>query len=144
MPGVSAEVLYDKCKGYLNDVVQGEKSQKDSRIALVNDREHRLIASMREAMSIPSAYLSLNHPTFCYALETVCVDGKATLTMSRLVYSYDASSKQESKKAEEWITDKEAINENRTRLQPLTGKVRCTTIDRKNELFAAFERAMKE
>lgn len=144
MPGVSAEVLYAKCKGYLNDVVQGGKSQKKSRIALVNDREHRLIASMREAMSIPSAYLSLNHPTFCYALETVCVDGKATLTMSRLVYSYDASSKQESKKAEEWITDKEAINENRTRLQPLTGKVRCTTIDRKNELFAAFERAMKE
>ena len=39
----------------------GGKSQKESRIALVNDREHRLIASMREAMSIPSAYLSLNH-----------------------------------------------------------------------------------
>ncbi|EJW93475.1 hypothetical protein EVA_18419, partial [gut metagenome] len=62
VPGVSAEVLYNKCKGYLDAVVQGAKSQKESRIALVNEREHRLIASMREAMTISSAYLSLNHP----------------------------------------------------------------------------------
>ena len=143
-PSICTDTLYKRCEHFLNSVVHSNKSLAESRVALLNEREHKIIASMREAMTIQSAYLSLNHPTFCYVLQTTCSDGKATLTMNRMAYQYQDSGKQEVKKAEEWIIDQEAVNEKHTRLQPFTGKVRRTTIDRKNELFADFERAMRQ
>lgn len=142
-PGADADVLYAQCKQFLEDVIGGENVQKESRIALLNAQQHSMIATMRESMTIQSTYLSLNHPILGYALQVSCNDGKATLTMSRLTYNYDQQGKNESLKAEEWITDEVAMNENRTRLTPLSGRLRRSTIDRKNQIFAAFQQAVK-
>lgn len=143
IPGATADVLYAQCKQFLEGVIGEDNVLKESRIALLNAQQHSMIASMRESMTIQSTYLSLNHPVFGYALQVSCSDGKATLTMSRLTYNYDQQGKNECLKAEEWITDEVAVNENRTRLTPLSGRLRRSTIDRKNQLFAAFQQAVK-
>ena len=41
-------------------------------------------------------------------------------------------------KAEEWITDKEAVNKKGTKLYPRSGKFRRLTIDRVEEIFQGF------
>jgi colicin import membrane protein len=45
--------------------------------------------------------------------------------------------------AEEWITDKEAVNKKNTKLLPISGKFRRKTIDRKDFLFNKFESLLK-
>jgi colicin import membrane protein len=46
-------------------------------------------------------------------------------------------------KAEEWITDDEAVNKKNTKLLPVTAKFRRKTIDRKDFLFNKFESLLK-
>lgn len=143
VPGERVDALFDKCKKFLTDLTRADNTLKESRVALLNAREHSVIASMREELTISSTYLSLNHPTLGYVLQATCKDGKATLTMSRLTYNYDKQGQNQSYKAEEWITDDVSLSKDRTRLQPLQGKMRRKTIDRKNELFKQFEAAVK-
>lgn len=143
-PGENAGTLYGRCRRFLNDLIHAENSQKESRVALLNEQGHSVIASMREWLTFSTTYLSLNRTTFGYVLQATCADGRATLTMSRLTYNYDLQGKHESFKAEEWITDEVALNKERTRLLPLSGKMRRKTIDRKNELFKQFENAIKD
>ena len=46
--------------------------------------------------------------------------------------------------AEEWITDKYAVNKARTKLLRHTGKFRQKTIDRKDEIFQNIKNALKK
>jgi colicin import membrane protein len=78
-----------------------------------------------------------------YVLKACCVDGKATITMSNIRYIYDEARKPLHYTAEEWISDKEALNKKGTRLLPLSGKFRRKTIDRKDFLFNKFESLLK-
>ena len=41
-------------------------------------------------------------------------------------------------RAEEWITDKEAVNKKGTKLYPKSGKFRRLTVDRVEAIFAGF------
>ncbi len=45
-------------------------------------------------------------------------------------------------KAEEWITDKEAVNKKGTKLYPRSGKFRRKTIDRVENIFEGFMDAL--
>ena len=58
--------------------------------------------------------------------------------MTRIYYNYDTERKPIKYIAEEWITDKYAVNKKRTRLYPVSGKFRRKTIDRKDFIFNKF------
>ena len=45
-------------------------------------------------------------------------------------------------KAEEWITDKYALNKKGTKLSRISGKFRRKTIDRKDNIFQRIEAAL--
>ena len=63
-----------------------------------------------------------------------------TLTVSNLSYYYNEDMETQNGtiiKAEEWISDKEALNNSKTKLYPKSGKFRRKTIDRMEELFDA-------
>ena len=74
-----------------------------------------------------------------FVLTAKCQTGQADITMSRIHYLYDEERKPLRYKAEEWITDKQAVNKKNTRLLPISGKFRKKTIDRKDFLFSKFE-----
>jgi colicin import membrane protein len=65
------------------------------------------------------------------------------MEMSHIKYFYEEERNPQRYKAEEWITDKEAVNKKNTRLLPLTGKFRRKTIDRKDYLFNKIEGLLK-
>ena len=65
------------------------------------------------------------------------------MTLSRIRYLYDENRTPQHLKAEEWITDKEAVNKKGTKLLPITGTFRRKTIDRKDFLFNKFETLLK-
>ena len=143
IPGATANELYDKAFAYLTALTQGTNQLDGSKVALVNKGEHSIVATVREKLVFSSSFLSLDYTQFNYVLQATCRDGQATLTMNRLTYRYDVQGNVSDFTAEQWITDKYAVNKKHTRLLPVSGKFRRATIDRKNSVFEGFAQALK-
>ena len=143
IPGATANELYDKAFAYLTALTQGINQLDGSKVALVNKGEHSIVATVREKLVFSSSFLSLDYTQFNYVLQTTCRDGQATLTMNRLTYRYDVQGNVSDFTAEQWITDKYAVNKKQTRLLPVSGKFRRATVDRKNSIFEGFAQALK-
>jgi len=143
VPGATADELYDKAFAYLTELTQGDNQLSGSKVALVNKGEHSIVATMREKLIFSSSFLSLDYTQFNYVLQATCRDGQATLTMNRLTYRYDVQGNVSDLSAEQWITDKYAVNKKQTRLLPVSGKFRRATVDRKNSIFEGFAQALK-
>lgn len=141
-PGKSAEELYQSTYQYLQELTNGEDQLEGSQVALVNKEEHSIIANVREWLVFSTNFLSIDRCKFSYILIAKCENGKVTLTMSRLVYNYELQGKSLTYKAENWITNKEAVNKKGTKLQPISGKFRRKTIDRKNEIVKGLKYAI--
>ena len=143
IPGATANELYDKAFAYLTALTQGTNQLDGSKVALVNKGEHSIVAMVREKLVFSSSFLSLDYTQFNYVLQATCRDGQATLTMNRLTYRYDVQGNVSDFTAEQWITDKYAVNKKQTRLLPVSGKFRRATVDRKNSIFEGFAQALK-
>lgn len=143
IPGATANELYDKAFAYLTALTQGTNQLDGSKVALVNKGEHSIVATVREKLVFSSSFLSLDYTQFNYVLQATCRDGQATLTMNRLTYRYDVQGNVSDFTAEQWITDKYAVNKKHTRLLPVSGKFRRATVDRKNSVVEGFAQALK-
>ena len=143
VPGATADELYDKAFAYLTELTQGDNQLSGSKVALVNKGEHSIVVTVREKLIFSSSFLSLDYTQFNYVLQATCSDGQATLTMNRLTYRYDVQGNVSDLLAEQWITDKYAVNKKQTRLLPVSGKFRRATVDRKNRIFEGFAQALK-
>lgn len=141
-PGKTADQLFDIIKTYLTKMT-GEKNQHFASIVLDNKETHELGATYDEWLVFKSNAIQLDQTRMLYVLRAQCTDGKATVTMSNIRYIYDESRKPVHYTAEEWISDKEALNKKGTRLLPVSGKFRRKTIDRKDFLFHKFESLLK-
>ena len=65
---------------------------------------------------------------------------KVNMTITQVSYYYNEDidgTNGINYKAEEWITDEEALNKKQTKLLPRSGKFRVKTIDRVEEIFNA-------
>ena len=65
-------------------------------------------------------------------------DGHLKVTMERIKYAYQINQRDNrgfETTAEEWITDKEALNKRQDKLAKGNGKFRMKTIDRKDNIF---------
>ena len=66
---------------------------------------------------------------------------KVALTITQISYYYNEDMEGKNGvpyKAEEWITDKLAVNKKGTKLYPRSGKFRRKTVDRVEEIFQGF------
>jgi colicin import membrane protein len=138
----TADEVYDIVKAYLQKMT-GEKNQQDARIVVDDKEKHELGATFNEWLVFKSTPLMLDQTRMLYVLKVSCMDGKAIITMSNIRYIYEENRKPQHYTAEEWISDKEALNKKGTRLLPLSGKFRRKTIDRKDFLFNKFESLLK-
>ena len=122
-PGKSADQVFDIVKAYLEKMT-GEKNQVSARIVIDDKEKHELGATFNEWLVFKSTAIMLDQTRMLYVLKARCYDGK----------NYTA---------ENWITDKEALNKKGTRVLPVSGKFRRKTIDRKDFLFNKFESLLK-
>ena len=141
-PGKTADQVFDIVKAYITKMT-GEKNQELARIVVDDKEKHELGATFNEWLVFRSSPIMLDQTRMLYALKVNCMDGKAEVTMSNIRYIYEENRKPQHYTAEEWISDKEALNKKGTRLLPLSGKFRRKTIDRKDFLFNKFESLLK-
>ncbi len=141
-PGKSAAEIYTILKQYMEKMLQ-EKNQINSMMIEDDANEHHLAAKYQEWLVFKRNFISLDQTQFQYVLIADCKNGQVDVSISRIRYFYGSDKDMQRYTAEEWISDKEAVNKKNTRLLPLSGKFRRKTIDRKDFLFNKFEDLLK-
>lgn len=142
-PGKSADQVYAIVHDYLAKMLKEANQTEQSRLVVEDKEKHQLVGSYQEWLVFKSTALVLDRTRLLYNLIADCEDGKATLKMTRIIYIYDEERDPQRYMAEDWITDKEALNKKQTKLNRVSGKFRRKTIDRKDFLFNKFATLLK-
>ena len=141
-PGKTAAQIYDILLQYMERMTK-TTNQIQSKIITADADKHEITGAYQEWLIFKKTALSLDRTRFMYALNAQCSDGRADIKMTRIRYLYEEERSPQHMTAEEWITDKEAVNKKNTKLLPISGKFRRKTIDRKDFLFNKFESLLK-
>lgn len=142
IPSKNARQIYDEMFQFLSKMTKEDNQLERSRIALVNEKEYKIAASLQEWLVFSSSFISLDRTKFNYMLYANCSDGHLQIILDRISYIYGEEKEPARYKAEKWITDEYSVNKKRTRLYPICGKFRRKTIDRKNEIFKEIKAAI--
>ena len=148
VPALSAQQVYDRMYVALDTIANQECQIQDGRsksgVVLVNKKEHSIVAQYHEWMTFKKNFVVLDRTRFNYTVIAKCTDGHLHLTLERMTFLYEQGRPTEMRtSAEEWISDKEAINKKGTKLLPGSAKFRRSTIDRKDELFELITKMVK-
>lgn len=136
VPGTSAQENYDRMLVFLSDFVKEDGQLEDSNVSLVNRAEHKIAVSVRQWLVFNSSFFAIDRAEFHYTLLAECYDNCVKITMSRISYLYEEQPKTRTVfKAEELITDEQAMNKTRTKLVRPGSRFRRKTIDCKDELM---------
>ncbi len=148
VPALSAQQVYDRMYVALDTIANQECQIQDKRsksgVVMVNKKEHSIVAQYHEWMTFKKNFVVLDRTRFNYTVIAKCTDGHLHLTLERMTFLYEQGRPTEMRtSAEEWISDKEAINKKGTKLLPGSAKFRRSTIDRKDELFELITKMVK-
>ena len=144
-PGKSAQQVYDILQTQLNKMVKEENQLFErSKVAIQDQAKHQLGATFHEWLVFKNTALSLDRTVLNFQLIVDCSDGKADVQMTRVSYDYELERDPTHYTAEEWISDKYAVNKKRTKLLKLSAKFRRKTIDRKDFIFNKFTALLNE
>lgn len=134
-PGKSAAQLYDLVFDYMSGLTQ-DKESKASRMALVNKDEHIIVNTMDEWLVFSNTFIALDRTECKYNLIAKITDGKVSLSINHINYTYEEGRQTGFKlPAEEVIIDKVALTKKKNDLARIFGKFRKKTIDRKDQIF---------
>ena len=137
----SLDEIFDILLKQLTKMVD-EPNQIGPSAVVINDREkHELGAIFREWLVFKNVTFSLDRTQMTFQIHIAIADGKADVSMDHVTYDYDVERKPLHYTAEEWITDKYAVN---TKLYPVSAKFRRKTIDRKDFIFNKFNSLINE
>ena len=136
---------------FVKRMTQEENQLQRTRITEEDPANGIIIARCEEWLVFKKKILYLDRTRFNYMLSVTCSDGKCKMVITQISYYYreDMDGQNgETYKAEEWISDKEAINKAGTKLYPISGKFRRKTIDRVESIFKQareeFEKEVKK
>lgn len=137
-PGKSAREIYDILLKQLTKMTTEPNQIANSIVAVKDTVNMELGAAYHEWLVFKNTALSLDRTQLNFQLLVTCTDGNANVRMTRITYDYDTDRNPTHYVAEEWITDKYAVNKKHTKLYPVSGKFRRKTIDRKDFIFNKF------
>lgn len=111
----------------------------DTKRIVYADVEKGEIAAIanKEYMEFSRTALSLDRARVTYRLTMECGDGVCKVELGGIRYEYEVSYQREPEKylAEEWITDKYALNKSQTKLNRISGKFRKGTVNLADAYF---------
>lgn len=136
-PGKSAEQIYNSVYEYLKELTSSENQLEGSQVALVNKAEHSIVATVKEWLIFKQNAISIDRAATSFVLSAVCKDNHLSVTLTRIIFDYteNVPTREGIFRAEEWITDKEALNKKGTKLYPGSARFRRKMCDRKDEIF---------
>ena len=107
-----------------------------ARVVYSNQEEGAIAIAGDEYIVFTSNALSLDRARTYYQLLLTSEKGKCTINISKIRYHYDEARNGGVKYvAENWITDKVALNKTKTKIYPIMGKFRRKTIDLKDDII---------
>ena len=131
-----AETNYSKMLDYLTRLTKQPDQLPESRVALVDKNEHKIVCSVSEWLLFRSSFLTLDRTEFDYTILAECRDKEVSVKLFRLHYAYEENrGVGQHFKAEEIINDANALNKSKTKLYKKTAKFRRKTVDRMNQLL---------
>ena len=120
--------IYDIMQAYIkNSLIGGAIQAPKSDYTRVISEERSsgtVVARIEEYMTFSHVFLNLDRTRFRYLLSASVKGQKVSLVLTQITYYYneDREGKNgENYKAEEWITDKVAVNKKGTKLYPFDG-----------------------
>lgn len=143
-PGKTAKQIYDILYKQMDKMVNEPNQIANSAIVQDDREKYELGAIFHEWLVFKNSTLSLDRTQLNFQLMVKYADGKADVKISHITYDYDLERKPVHYKAEEWITDKYAVNKKHTKLYPISAKFRRKTIDRKDFIFSKFNSLLND
>ena len=143
-PGKTAKQIYDILYKQMDKMVNEPNQIANSAIVQDDKEKHELGAIFHEWLVFKNSTLSLDRTQLNFQLMVKYADGKADVKIAHITYDYDLERKPVHYKAEEWITDKYAVNKKHTKLYPISAKFRRKTIDRKDFIFSKFNSLLND
>ena len=135
-PNMSQEQIYDALLHWANNRYQPDEKHND-RVLYQNKEEGNIVIGGEEYIIFSTSALSMDRTRIYYQMRINCQPNKCDINISRIKYWYDEARDGGVRYvAEEWITDKYALNKNKTKLYPISGKFRTKTIDWKDQLIS--------
>ena len=142
--GKTADQIYDILLKQLTKMVAEPNQIANSAVILQDREKHELGAVFYEWLVFKDNVFNLDRTHFNFQLHVSITDGKADVSLDHITYDYDLERKPQHYTAEEWITDKYAVNKKHTKLYPISSKFRRKTIDRKDFIFNKFNSLINE
>lgn len=131
--------IYQVMDAFVKRLTQEDNQLERTRITSEDPANGTITARFEEWLVFKKKFLNLDRTRFNYLLNITCSDGKCKMELTQISYYYREEEPYGDNgityKAEEWITDKEAINKAGTKLYPISGKFRRKTIDRVESIF---------
>ena len=139
--GKSQEQIFGTMSKFVQDEIVG-KAIQDMRSRIISDgrADGTIVARAEEYIVFKKKPLYLDRTRLRYQLSVNVSGNKVNMTITQVSYYYNEDidgTNGINYKAEEWITDEEALNKKQTKLLPRSGKFRVKTIDRVEEIFNA-------
>lgn len=134
IPGYSETRIYD----IMLEWAQANFNTNDKRIVYASAETGEIAAAvLKEYMEFSRTALSLDRTLVTYRLTIECGEGLCRVELGGIRYEYEVSYQRQPEKylAEEWITDKYALNKAKTKLNRVSGKFRKGTIDLADAYF---------
>ncbi len=139
VPGKSSEDIYRTISQYVRQEVV-EKAVPGLRTRIISDEqaERQIVARVEEFMVFKKKALNYDRTRFRYQISATVNGNKVELILNQISYYYNEDQKGENGtpyKAEEWITDENALTKKGNKLYPYSGKFRIKTVDRVEAIF---------
>ena len=137
LSGLSKDQVFDKMMDWMGKRLK--KNNNTSRV-IYSDKEKAILAGYGEEYIIfKSNSLSLDRALIKYQIVATCLPGKCNVNIEKIYYDYEKDKKIP---AEQQITDKEALNKDKTKLIRGYAKFRIKTIDFVDALFSHLQKAI--
>lgn len=139
VPGMPQDKVSSVLRGYMSKLVEESIPAPTNYARFVQDSKDTLVIRACEWLVFKKKPLYLDRTRMRYQFNaTVDQQNHVQLTITAISYYYDEDNegeKGQTIRAEEWISDKEALNKSQTKLYPKSGKFRRFTVDRAEEIF---------
>jgi colicin import membrane protein len=138
VPGKTNAELRESMRQFVNQLVENSIPAPGNYARVMEDDEKGITARVCEWMVFKKKPLNLDRTRFRYQIAATVEGQRITLKLTGITYYYNEDPETLNGiifKAEEWISDKEALNKKQTKLYPKSGKFRRKTVDRAQEIF---------
>jgi hypothetical protein len=125
IPGMSQAQIYDTMTKWMDERLK-ENKNIDSRIVFSDEAKGTIAGVGEEWIVFSSSALSLDRTLVNYQITVTCKPGNCLVELEKIRFTYRETEKY---KAEEWITDKYALNKAKTKLVRGLAKWRRKTVD---------------